>query len=111
MCGTAEVFSSNRSKSKESLLAIGEYMATQIHHRGPDGHGVVVRQSSNGSNLLLVHSLVVVWIQVYLCKLWLTNNRNQSRLSRLDLQSRGLMSLNMQAKLHFTVIANIRKLP
>lgn len=54
MCGIAGVFAS--SAPSETLEAAGARMVAQLRHRGPDGHGVIVRRQSDGRNVLLAHS-------------------------------------------------------
>ncbi|MDA7441053.1 asparagine synthase (glutamine-hydrolyzing) [Candidatus Pseudothioglobus singularis] len=54
MCGIAGIF--NSSQSLDSLQTIGHHMSKQMHHRGPDSSGVVVRSSSKGGNVLLAHT-------------------------------------------------------
>ena len=53
MCGIAGIF--NSSLSDEALYVIGQEMIKQIHHRGPDGNGIVVRRRSEGGGVLLTH--------------------------------------------------------
>ncbi len=54
MCGIAGTFNSN--KSIDSLYEMGNRLIEKINHRGPDGHGVAVRQCSGGGNVLLAHA-------------------------------------------------------
>jgi len=53
VCGIAGIYNSN--KSKESLKIIGHQMMKQIHHRGPDGNGLIVRNGVGGTSTLLTH--------------------------------------------------------
>ena len=54
MCGIAGIF--NSSLSDDALRSIGRDMVAQIHHRGPDGHGVEVCRRPGGGGVLLVHT-------------------------------------------------------
>jgi asparagine synthase (glutamine-hydrolysing) len=54
MCGIAGIYNSN--KSARELEAVGRFMASQLHHRGPDANGIRVRQTSSGSKVLLTHT-------------------------------------------------------
>ncbi len=54
MCGIAGFY--NSEKSVEDLHGVGNRMVEQLHHRGPDAQGVVVRHSLKGSRILLAHA-------------------------------------------------------
>ena len=54
MCGIAGIFNSNQSS--EALSISGQRMVRQLHHRGPDGNGIVIRKRANGTRVLLSHT-------------------------------------------------------
>lgn len=58
MCGIAGRFNSNDSVG--ALYEVGERLVEKINHRGPDGHGVIVRQNREGKNVLLAHARLSV---------------------------------------------------
>ncbi len=58
MCGIAGRF--NSSDSFEALHEVGKRLIEKINHRGPDGHGVVVRPCPDGRKVLLAHTRLSV---------------------------------------------------
>jgi len=54
VCGIAGIF--NSTESLRSLEQSGKRILEQISHRGPDGKGLVVKNISQNSNLLLAHT-------------------------------------------------------
>ena len=54
MCGIAGIY--NSPKSVDELYMIGKNMVDQLHHRGPDGNGIKVCQTSFKSNVMLAHA-------------------------------------------------------
>ena len=58
MCGIAGIF--NSTLNDNALYAVGRRMVQQIHHRGPDGHGIDIQHRKSGSRVLLVHTRLSV---------------------------------------------------
>lgn len=54
MCGIAGMFTKRRHR--EELISMGGDMINQLYHRGPDGNGLVIRDSKYGERILLAHT-------------------------------------------------------